>query len=67
MTVELWFAPTYRFEGGFRSTFASLEEAMAQAVADLQSNREPPPVRIQSEDGEILADAKSFKDALAQE
>lgn len=66
MSVALWFAPSTRYPGGFRSNYNSLEEALAQAVSDIAVGREPGPVRIEAEDGSILADAKSFKDAAKQ-
>jgi hypothetical protein len=61
MSVDLWFAPTTRYPGGFKSTFSSRTEALAQAAADLASGREPAPVRLE-DDGKI----ESVADALAE-
>lgn len=67
MSVDLWFAPSTRYPGGFRSTFATADEALAQALADLGTNRQPAPVRIEDEHGAILADASTFRDALKKQ
>lgn len=64
MTVDLWYKPAIRFPGGFRSTFNSYEEAMSQAVADIESGRSPAPDRIVDENGAVLADSATI-DAAA--
>lgn len=59
MSVELWFAPTYRNPGGHRSTFNTLDEALAQARSDIESGREPAPVRVE-DGGRVVADSTDF-------
>lgn len=66
MSVSLWFQPNDLYPGGFRSTFATADEATAQAVADLHANRTPGPDRIvDDETGSVLTDRAAL-DKLAQ-
>jgi hypothetical protein len=48
-----------------KSNFASLEEATAQAVADVESGAETTPVRIMSENGDVLLDQSGIEAAVA--
>lgn len=59
MAVELWYAPSTRYPGGFKATFNTRDEALAQAAHDLAILRGPAPVRI--EDGTSV---ESVRDAL---
>lgn len=45
------------------STFATVEEATAQAVADLESGAETRPVRIMDDQGNVLLDRSGLDKA----
>lgn len=57
---------------GFSSNFSSVEEALAQAIHDVNTGREPAPDRITDGDSivfdakAIAAEAKAAKDAEGQ-
>jgi hypothetical protein len=55
MTVKLWYKPSLRYTGGHAATYNTVEEAVAQAEADIGRNREPAPDRVVDEEtGDIV-------------
>lgn len=62
MPVELWYQGNAVMPGGFRATYATPDEALAQAIADVKAGREPGPDRIVSEDGGTV-DRKAIEKA----
>lgn len=64
--VDLWFRGNEANPGGFRSTFETADEAIAQAADDIRNQREPGPDRVVDGDS-VVADRAALEQAAASE
>lgn len=61
--VRLWYDANALLPAGYSVAYNTLDEALAQAAADIQTSREPQPIRVEDESRGILADRQALLDA----